>query len=193
MGYLSQKPTPVRYSTCTALPWAEPHCSCWLTAEQHWASRTCSCGLKEGESLRINKCILVRSQIQSCPGRKKDWYAQCKSHQVLKTSQPGSQQRTARRQQCYSHSHMLAWRADGFFWPSFLFPKQLGHKIFNCRYYSSLDRRRFLILEEYLSHCLLSQHERRCSCGTYCIFCFLYFPSLGHALAILFLCFGTCY
>lgn len=27
VGYFSQKPTPVRFSTCTALPWAEPHCS----------------------------------------------------------------------------------------------------------------------------------------------------------------------
>lgn len=58
----------------------------------------------------------------------------------------------------------------------FLFPKQLGHKVFNCCYYSSLDRSRFLILEKYLSHCLLSQHERRVSCGSYCIFCFFVFP-----------------
>lgn len=98
----------LRYSTCTALLWAEPHCSCWLAPEQHWASRTCFCGLKKGWRLQANKSILVRSQIQSCPVRKKQWYAQCKSHQVLKTSLPGSQQRTAPRQQCYSHSHMPA-------------------------------------------------------------------------------------
>lgn len=48
VGYFSQKPTPMRFSTCTSLPRAEPHCSCWLAAEQHWASRTCFCGLKEG-------------------------------------------------------------------------------------------------------------------------------------------------
>lgn len=64
----------------------------------------------------------------------------------------------------------------------FLFPKQLGHKIFNCCYYSSLDWSRFLILEKYLSHCLLSQHERRVSCGTYCIFRFFKFSLFGSCI-----------
>lgn len=159
----------LRYSTCTALLSAEPHCSCWLAPEQHWASRTFFCGQKEGWRLWANKSILVRSQIQSCPSSKKQWYAQCKSHQALKASLPGSQQRTAPRQQCCSHSHMPAWRADSFVWTSFLFPKQLGHRIFNCCYYSSLDWSRFLILKKYLPHCLLSQHERGGSCGTFCI------------------------
>lgn len=57
----------------------------------------------------------------------------------------------------------------------FLFPKQLGHKIFNWCYYSSWHWSRFLILEKYLSHCLLSQHERGGSCGTYCIVFFFFF------------------
>lgn len=61
----------------------------------------------------------------------------------------------------------------------FLFPKQLGDKIFNCCYYSSLDWSRFLILEKYLSYCLLSQHERGGSCGTYCIDWFFLFSLFG--------------
>lgn len=65
----------------------------------------------------------------------------------------------------------------------FLFPKQLGHKIFNCCYYSSLDWSKFLILEKYLSHCLLSQCERGGSCGTYCIVWVVLFSFFGSCIS----------
>lgn len=183
VGYFCQKPIPVRYCTCTALPWAGPRCSCGLATKQHWANRTCFCGLKEKQKLQVNKSILVRSQIQSCPGRKKHWYAQCKSQQVLKTSQAGSQQRTALRQQCYSHSHILALHAASFVWPFFCFRNNQDTKIFNWCYYSSLHWSRFLILEKYLSHCLLSQHEREGSCGTYCIVFLKKFSLFGSCIS----------
>lgn len=171
MGYFSQKPAPARYSTCTALPCAEPHCSCWLAAEWHWASRTCFCGLKEGQRFWANKCILARSQNQSCPAGKSTGVSNASPtrYKNLPARIPAKDSTEAAVLLTVTHANTTCCQLCLVI---FLFPKQLGHKIFNCCYYSSLDWSRFLILEKYLSHCLLSQHERRVSCGTYCIFSF---------------------
>lgn len=94
--------------------------------------------------------------MQSCPGRKKHYYLQCKSHQALKTPSKGPSKSQHWGSSATQEPHKLAQHTAGFIWLWFCFQNILGSEIFNCCYYSSLDWSRFLILEKYLSHSLLS-------------------------------------